>query len=377
MGVVQVDDAAAADDGLTALSGCAGADDEFGWSIAGDWAVIAASTAIAEQVTDAAADDPLSRDDDFERWIGEAGDPGILTAYAAPEAGALLADAATGLVGLPELAGGPVGLPEQLRSGLADFQGAAVTVRFADGGLEVEAASGSAPVESGPTGFGGDGGDDVVTTLPADTAIALGVGLEEGWFDAISASTDQVLGQGGLEDLLALAEDATGLDLPDDLETLLGDSTAVALGGDADLTAFGESAPPADLPLGVKVHGDTDDISEILDTLLSRVDDPSLSSLLAHDADGDHVVAGPSADYRATLLDDGGLGSTDAYRDAVIDGDDAAAVLFVDVGAGSWLTSLPGLPDEVRRNLEPLGALGLTARTDDGVSHVALRITTD
>ncbi|CAN5321054.1 hypothetical protein BH09ACT12_BH09ACT12_03320 [soil metagenome] len=382
VGVLQIDDAAAAEDGLAALNACGGEEESFGWSVAGDWAVVAETTEIAEEVTDAAADAPLSADEDFERWTGEAGDAGILTAYAAPEAGQLLADAAAdfGAFGaLGEFEAPDDATSDELAAMLDGFGGAALTIRFADGGLEIEAASGSSYVDGGAEVS--DRGGDVVATLPDDTAVAFGVGLEEGWsdgvFETFSDNVEGFLGEDGLDSILSEAEAATGLDLPDDLETLLGDSTAIALSGSADLTAFEESEPPDDLPLGVKVEGDADEIAGIRDKILSAANDPSPDALLGYDTDGDYVAAGPSEEYRAALLEDGDLGDSDAYRDAVLNSDEAGAVLFVNFDAGDWLDSLTDLPPEIRENLAPLSALGLSGWSDDEVSHIALRISTD
>ncbi len=41
------------------------------------------------------------------------------------------------------------------------------------------------------------------------------------------------------------------------------------------------------------------------------------------------------------------------------------------------LTTLPDVPPEVRENLDPLRALGVSSWYDDGVGHVAVRITTE
>ena len=415
VGVVQVDDAERAEEGLAALRACGGDSEAFGWSVVGDWAVLAETEQIARQVTDAAAEAPLSADDDFERWTSEAGDPGILTGYAAPAFGGLLADVSDDLAGVPGF-GAPSVTCLEARPGdesdpfaedpfaedpfgsdpydcseefappggdgmtdvfkaLDEFEGAALTVRFSDGGLEIEMASGSAAMPSET--ISSDAGGDMVSTLPVDTAVAFGVGLPEGWSEEFLDGFDDVLGDDQVEGFLALAEAETGLDLPEDLETLLGTSTAVVLDGDADLAALDAPEPPSDFPLGLKVRGEADEITDILDRVLDTAGDPTLSSLLGHDSAGDVVVAGPSGDYRAQLLEDGGLGDTALYRDTVLDSDDAAAVLFVNFDAGSWLTSIPDLPDDVRRNLTPLSALGVSGWTDDEVSHLALRLSTD
>ncbi|GAA1911809.1 hypothetical protein GCM10009737_11630 [Nocardioides lentus] len=127
VGVVQVADESAASDGLAALAACAttsDADDPgdgggFGYVVDGEWAVLAEDEETAQDVVDSSAEGALAADDSFERWTDAAGDPGVLAAYAAPG----LADELT-----PE---GVTGGAGGLLGGLEDFEGAALTVRFA------------------------------------------------------------------------------------------------------------------------------------------------------------------------------------------------------------------------------------------------------
>ena len=90
------------------------------------------------------------------------------------------------------------------------------------------------------------------------------------------------------------------------------------------------------------------------------------------------MAVGPDADYRAVLLEDGGLGDTDTFRHVIEHADDAAAVVYVDFDAGDdWLAELAGGDPEVRDNVEPLAALGLSAWTDGDTAHAVLKVTTD
>src|SRR4029079_7731723 len=89
--VLQVKDADRADAGLDKIKGCDDSED-LGWAINGDWAVLAESSDIAEKVVEATAQGSLADDDDFKKWTGEAGDPGVVTLYAGPEAGDYFAD---------------------------------------------------------------------------------------------------------------------------------------------------------------------------------------------------------------------------------------------------------------------------------------------
>ncbi len=397
--VVQVTDADLADEGLATVIECAESD-TFGWSIRGGWAVIAETDELAESVTEAAADAPLSDDDDFQRWTGAAGDHGVITAYASPEAGDLLAEAVgdfsrTGTMCIasddpdaeyhPEECGdtGDTGDPSQeiLESYVADFDGAGLQVRFADGGLEVESASTVDLLAA--TGYGtlaeSEGGDDVVSTLPGDTAAALGVGFEPGWFDALLDSYSSLTGdQVDLAELLAAAEEETGLDLPDDVETLLGESAALAVGPGIDPDAD----DPADVDVAVKIQGDPDRIAEVLDELRDHPElADELGEFLDHDIEGDHLVVGPDDGYRERVIEEGNLGQSDKYEDVVPESGRAGTVLYVDVDAFDDLLEAEaggeGGDDELVENVEVLAAVGYSTWTDDDVAHAMLKVTTD
>ena len=123
--------------------------------------------------------------------------------------------------------------------------------------------------------------------------------------------------------------DMTGLDLPDDAETLAGDSAALALGSDFDPDAFFSSADGSDIPIAVKIKGDPDEIEKVLDKLREMAGPQA--NVLESDADGDTIVIGPNDDYRADVLEDGGLGDNDVFKDVVREADEAQTVLFVNV----------------------------------------------
>ena len=303
--VAQTTDAEATDAALQKISDCE--DGTGGWAIRGEWVVITEDDDTAASVADAGEASPLSDDEDFVRWTEAAGDAGVLTAYAAPEVGAALLDAADGL-GLPFLLAGPLGagspaaytddaaeepsLPPEVRSALEEFEGGALTVRFDDGALELEGAFGGGAEAARAAS---DRGGEVAGTLPEDTAAAIGFGLSEGWADDL---WQRLLGALSSDDqkMLDLLESETGLTLPDDAETLLGESTALALGSDlAPRDLFG--GDPGDLPVGLKVRGDTEGIERIVDKLQAAIG-PGGDQVLGSDSDDEHVVVGPNADYR-------------------------------------------------------------------------------
>lgn len=388
VGVVQVTDGGAAEDGLAALAECAGGE-VGGWSVQGEWAIVAETTGIAEQVADATGDGSLADDESFRDWTGEVGDPGVMTMYAAPGAGKFLARMAGSLVSPYGMMGMPgqmplddLGVPpeettpevpEELTRALEDFQGMAATVRFDDGALELEAAGAAGSDQVAP--FAGDRAADTVTTLPGDTAVALGFGLPEGWLTQALEQAER-FSDGGMsvDDMLAQLEAETGLTVAD-FETLAGDSAAFALGGDFDAESFFGSSDGSDVPFGVKVLGDPDAINDVLDRLEGTLG--SEASALGHDSEGEMVAIGPNPDYRQPLLEEGDLGDSEVFGNVVREADDAASIFYVNFDAGDWLTGLAAGDQTARENLEPLQGVGASSWVEDDASHLVFRLTTN
>lgn len=87
--VLQVKDADRARAGLkSAGRACGGA--AFGYVVDGEWAVLARNEDVAARVTKDAGHANLADDKDFRSLTAAAGDPGLVTLYAAPEAGKAL-----------------------------------------------------------------------------------------------------------------------------------------------------------------------------------------------------------------------------------------------------------------------------------------------
>ena len=390
VGVVQVSDASAAEDGLGTLQECGGAD-VGGWVVDGDWAVIAETDDIAQQVVDATADGSLADDGTFQEWTDELGEAGVVNFYAAPEAGRHLA-------GLVDDFGafGPMGampgddldsmglttddpeampaVPEEMAKALEGFEGAAATLRFDDGALELEMAVG--PGEEALAAYGAaDGRAEAVTSLPADTAAALGMAVPEGWVDFALEQVASMEGSGMTRDQMAEElEAATGLTV-DDLETLLGESFAIALGSDLDPETLFSSSDGSDIPVGAKIQGDADAIQDVLERLSGNLGPGA--AILAHDADGDYVAVGPNQAYRDRLLENGDLGDSDVFQNVVREAEDADSILYVNFDAGEWLDKLAQVDPTAGENLKPLQGLGLSGWEADGVGHAVFRLTTD
>ena len=141
-----------------------------GWAISDGWAVLAETDEIADGVVRDADAAPLSDDADFQQWSGAAGDAGIVSMYAAPEAGEYLGRLAE--MGTPGAMGSSSASGTVQQSGLMtgdpaeafkDFQGA--PPRSAS--RTAPSSSSSPPTPRDRQGrLPGDHGDDTLATCP-------------------------------------------------------------------------------------------------------------------------------------------------------------------------------------------------------------------
>ena len=351
--------------------------------------VIGETEEIAQQVVDATDGGTLAGDAAFDRWTGEAGDDGFMSMYVAKAAAQYLDDAAgmgamfggMPMEGMPtegdQMTDGQV--PEELQEMIDDFDGAAATVRFDDGAVEVEVAMSN--YQEDMTKFiDNETGVDMVTSLPEDTVAAMGMGLEEGWAQALLDYVEKTLPTeaDSIDEQLAQFESETGLAFPEDVETLLGEGVTISLGSGIDPDAISNGGP-SEVPAGIRIKGDAGEIQAVLDKIGDLAGPEAAELLQVSEGDGYAVIA-LQDDYRSTLEGGGDLGGTDDYS-AVAEGGDPQTVVFVNFDADDdWLVRLAdqlGAGAEVSENLAPLSAFGVTGWVDGDVVHGVVTLTTD
>ena len=102
------------------------------------------------------------------------------------------------------------------------------------------------------------------------------------------------------------------------------------------------------------------------------------AGFLESDASGDFLAISPNADYRAALLEDGGLGESETFQDVIREAEKAGVVFYLDFDASDdWLLELADDDADAKANLAPLAAVGMSAWQEDGIAHGVLRVTTD
>lgn len=384
---LQVTDEEAAGTGVEALARCGEAGDDFGYAFLDGYVIISDSDEHAAGLAAAADKASLSDDPGFQKWMDRVGDPGFVSAYAAPEAPEFFSeqidkDFLDSQEGLAEGFGNQMNqTSEEVAKQFADFEGGAAVIRFEDGAVEAEFAGKGMP--AGVTSLSRSGGTPI-TDLPASTGIALGAGLSEGWLQDLLASIPEEKGM-SVEDMLREAEAASGLELPQDAETLLGDGFALAVDADVDLEQLMRAPDPTKIPVGIRVDGDPGKILPIVEKIKAKVGPPARMLVVES---GDGVVAfGTNPAYTSTLLDDGSLGDDESFRNVVPEAGSANLVFYVNFDAGDgWAESLArSLADSsgegkstATENVAPLDALGASGWVDsDDVQRGLFRLTTD
>jgi hypothetical protein len=361
---VQVTDEDAARKGVEVLDGaCPGAKDSSGTAFVGDYLVVSDTQKHADALASQAKESSLEDDADFQGWMDKAGDSGVVTMYAAPEALSVISKMEKNRPRMGKLAN--------------DFRGGAGVVRFHDGGVEAEFVGGGLPKSLAPK-TGAAGAD--TATLPATTGAALSLAFRRGAVEDSMQSMADMLGT-SVADLKAEAEAQTGLELPEDAQTLLGDGVSLSVDSSADLKPLMSGSDPSSLPFGLRIKGDPAAITAVVDKLKSAVG-PEADSLVTKSGDG-VVALGLNQDYVDKLSAGGKLGDERSFQSVVPEADKASAVFYVNFDAGNgWAGRLAGqLSDgdpSVTENVAPLDALGFSAWADsDGVQHALLRLTTD
>ena len=209
------------------------------------------------------------------------------------------------------------------------------------------------------------------------TVAAFGLSLEEGWAGALLDYLERTLPEESatIDEQIAELESQTGLVLPDDLETLLGEGVTVSLGSGLDPDAVANGGP-GEVPMGIRIDGDAAEIQAVLDKIAAQAG-PEMADLMQVTEGDGYAVLALQDGYRGQLEDGGGLGDSAAYSE-VVESDEAQTVLFVNFDTDDdWLVRLTGDSPEVSDNVAPLSALGVSGWVDGDVVHGLVKVTTD
>ncbi|SDU52599.1 DUF3352 domain-containing protein [Jiangella alkaliphila] len=374
---LQTGDEEAATAAIDRILGCGGAEAEsegLGHAYVDGYLLVTDTQENADTYADAAADSSLADNPEFALAMDQLGEQGIASAWFS---GAAMFDAFDGSASAFGIGAGASGndVPtmDDARELIDEtYRSVALSVRFDDRYAEL------AGVVTGSSYHALDGGG-VNASVPDDTSFFLGA-HDAGQYvrDNWDASLESLPGGG---DMLAELEAQTGLVLPDDLATLLGDELLVAAdAGSADIDALAESGDFSSIDIGARVVTDPDAFADLWERLQGLAADAGapLDELPLQTTDDGFVLA-TSEDYAAQLLDGGGLGDTDAYRTAVADAADADSVFFLNIDTLEHLLDGAGdsLGEAERQSIEAVQAIGMAMHYNEGNMELSLRVTTD
>ena len=177
------------------------------------------------------------------------------------------------------------------------------------------------------------------------------------------------------DDVVRELSQETGLDVPADIETLLGSGISISIGHDFDIEAAENSDDGSGLPIAATIKGDPQAIEQVLDKIRARAGD---LAFLDSDTQNGLVAVGPSADYRQQVLDGGNLGDNGTFTSAVPDAGDASSLFYLNVDAlEPSITKAAAGDQETIDNVKPLQAVGLSSWNDDGVIRFSFKVSTN
>lgn len=373
---IQVTDQGKAEDAVDALSACSnlasagddstslgaagdGIPEDSGIEFVGDYMLIAQSQILAEKFASQAESAPLSEDDRFSAAMAQLGEQGVASFWA--DVDGLREE--LGVLGDPQVEG--------MASALADVHSYSGVVRAGTDYLELTLATNSDTTLARQDG-------NPIEELPGTTlgafSMSQGGDLVDRYWGQLESFADQ-LEPGGFDRGVSEFEQESGLLLPEDLRTLLGDNITAALDGAAlDLEAISSPEDLADIGFGVRFSSDPVAMQDVLDRVQEKINAAGSDfEFITHETE-DGIVVATNAEFAQTLAATGDLGDSDAFTIAVPEAQEAVSVFYLDLDkAYDVVTEIADA--EALSVLEPMRSFGVTIRPgDDGYTEATVRL---
>lgn len=373
---LETSNAGAATTTLNKLVAC-GKSKDFVFTVTGGYVVASDSKTHLDTIVAAAKAHPLSADAGYEKWTGKVDRDGIVNFYVAK----------AGVAEVFKLFSSQVHatIPD-IQKSLGEFSGLAGSLSAVSDGLQLRVAVGSKTLAGNQSPLG-----DEIAKLPADSALVAGFGMPK---DAAKTVTNGFLAGFGAglgakgepamteAQTKAMIERYTGLTLPGDLTTLLGQALVLSIGGNApaDLTTV---QSPLQLPVGLKIKGDPARIRAVIAKIEAKVGGSLTQMGMATKVSGNDYVLATNQSYANAITTAGTLGSDPVFAQAVPEASKAQGVFFLRIDS-AWRTAIINLLDrmgmpnasEIADNTAGLSALGIASWTEGDAGMVDVKLTT-
>lgn len=368
---LQVTDETAANEAIETLVTNLGDAGDIDWFFHGDYVVFTEGPHAAD-VEGRVNNSTLADTDNFRADHDDLGDHGVASFWVDMDAVTSLAQVGNTADELdyayPELGGLP-GLLTSGASGEVSAGRMAAAIRLGDNYVEVHgiAHGHEASIEGGDSPL-------LITDLPDDTFIALGVEHGDQWVDMFWTLFGEIA-----PDELAEAQQqaaAEGVTLPEDLKVLAGQSAVVSVGPSVFDTfgGYGDHTQGPEFAVQVSTQ-DTDRAQQLVALMLAGSPDGQLPPDVPLRIDGSTYTVGGQQSYVDAVATGGSLGDTDLFRGAVPNADGADVLGFVN------LTTLSSqFADELSHDPETaaivneLGAIGFSADVSGTETEFTLRL---
>lgn len=402
---VQTKDEGKSRDGIKKLFACG--DEKYGIAYLDGYAILAPDQASVDASVKAAEKATLGDAKRFTEDFEELGGEGIASAWVdvkslaeLPEAKEMFGEqldelAEAGSVAttlrvdgnaIEFAAMGGVGRPSDAKAvdlaGLPSDTVAALSVA----GLGEQVAEGfDGLVEGFDAGFGAGfassyAADPRAVTPDPDPSATPGVSPDDEDLDPLDE--DSMADEGmpsSAQDFIDEIERSTGFKLPEDLETLFGDSLTLTIGGENLETIPTMSGPDGltTLDVALSLVSDRTKALELVERIASLATDSGIPLVTSATDDG-AVLATNTEAADGVASGDGGLGDEKAFKEVIPDGDKAYGGFYVNIGAilDKLLEADP--PSAIRSGIEeaePLSAFGVSVtETDKNRSLTRVRL---
>jgi hypothetical protein len=173
-------------------------------------------------------------------------------------------------------------------------------------------------------------------------------------------------------------EEASGLRLPDDLSTILGDNITVAMDSTGLTPENIESEDPSAFYFGARLTTDQAAIQDVVDRVNGKLAAEGMPEGLITAETDDGLVVASNDDYAGMLADGGDLGSADGFETAVPDASESTMAFYLDFDRLSEAMSQDdSVDEEMLDTLDPMRSVGASlSQVDDG-QRMTMRLVFD
>ena len=211
-----------------------------------------------------------------------------------------------------------------------------------------------------------------ITELPDSTLMAAsvsgGAGLVDKYWPDLQEAIEGFAGPGAYTEVLTTVEEVSGLRLPDDLSTILGDNITLAMDGNGLTAEALQAGDPGAINVGARLTTDQAAVRELVDRVNAKLMAEGMPEGLITEETDDGLVVASNQDYAGQLAGGGDLGSSDAFETAVPDASESSAAFYLDFDKlQDALAQGDSVDAEELDQLEPMRAVGGSlVEVDDG-----------